>query len=88
MKKFTDAEGKDLKKHCIHLTSDIGYNTAIMLLNKRYGNPHSLLASYRKEIKLLAPVKPDDAMSIRKFHNFALKCETFCKSTSWNSLEM
>ena len=39
---FTDGEAKDLIKHGIHLTSDIGYDTAITLLNKRYGNPHSL----------------------------------------------
>ena len=52
-----------------------------------YSNPHSLLASYRKEIKSLAPVKPGDAMSFKKLHNFVLKCETFSKSTNWNSLE-
>ena len=85
--KFTDGEAKDLIKHCIHLTPDIGYDTAIMLLNKRYGNPHLLLASYRKEIKSLAPVKPGNAIGFRKFHNFVLKCETFSKITNWNSLE-
>ena len=31
--KFTDGEAKDLIKHYIHLTPDIGYHTAIMLLN-------------------------------------------------------
>ena len=35
----------------------------------------------------LAPVKPDNAMGFRKLHNFVHKSETFCKSTSWNSLE-
>ena len=59
-----------------------------MVKNERYGNAHSLLAAYRKEITLLAPVKPGDAMGFRKFHNFALKCETFSKSINWNSLEM
>ena len=37
--------------------------------------------------KLLAPVKPGDAMGFTKFHNFVLKCETFFKSVNWNSLE-
>ena len=86
--KVTDGEAKDLRKHCIHLTPDIGYDTSLILLNETYVNPHSLLACYRKEIKLLALVKPVNAMGFRKFHNFALKCETFSKSTSWNSLEM
>ena len=85
--KFTDDEAKDLIKHCIHLAPDIGYDTAIILLNKRYGDPYLLLASYRKEIKSLAPVKPGNGMGFRKFHNFVLKCET-SKITNWNSLEM
>ena len=85
--KFTDGEAKDLIKHCIHLTPDIGYDTAIMVLNKRYGNPYLLLASYREEIKPLAPVKPGDAMGFRKFYNFILKCKTSSKITNWNSLE-
>ena len=85
--KFTDGEAKNLIKHCIHLTPNTGYDTAIMLLNKRYSNPHLLLASNRKEIKSLAPVKPGDAMGFRKLHHFLLKCETFSKITNWNSLE-
>ena len=85
--KFTDGEGKDLIKHCIHLPPEIGYDTAKTLLNKSYDNPHSLLASYRKEIKSLAPIVPSEVMDFRKFHNFVLKCETLSKITSWNSLE-
>ena len=61
--KFTDGEAKDLIKHCIHLPSESGYDTAVTLLNKRYGNPHSLLACFRKEIKQLVPVRFGDAMS-------------------------
>ena len=48
--KFFDGEAKDLIKHDIDLTPDIGYDTAITLLNKRYGNPHLLLASYRRKL--------------------------------------
>ena len=65
---FTDGEAKDLIKNCIHLAPDIGFNTAIMLPNKSCnGNPHSLLASNRKEIKLLALFKPGDAMVSERF---------------------
>ena len=45
----------------MHIIPDIGYDTAITLLSKKYGNPHLLLGFYRKEIKSLAPVKPGDA---------------------------
>ena len=57
------------------------------LLNNRYGNPHYLLPSYKKEIKALPSVKPGDASGFRKFYSFVLKCETFPKSTAWNALE-
>ena len=83
--KFSDGEAKNLIKHCIHLTPDIGYYTAITLLGKRCGNPNVLLASYKKEIKSLGD---GDAMGFRNFHNFVLKCGTFSKITNWNSLEM
>ena len=59
-----------------------------MLLKKSYGNPHSLLTSYEKEIKSLAAVKAGNAMGFRKFHNFVLKCKNFSKSAKWNPLEM
>ena len=71
--KFTDGEPKDLVKRCIHLIPDIGYNNAITLLNKRYGNHHSLSTSYRMEIKSLVLIKLGDAMSSRRINNFDLK---------------
>ena len=40
--KFTDGEAKDMIKRWMHLTPDIGYDTAITLLKNRYGNSHSL----------------------------------------------
>ena len=85
--KFTDGEAKDMIKHCIHVTPDTGYDTAITLLNKRYCSFQSLLPSHRKEIKPQALVKPGDAMGFRKSRNFVLKCETFSNSTRWNSQE-
>ena len=74
-------------KHCIHVPPETGYETAVRLLSSRYGNPHYMLASYRKEIKALPSVKPGDASGFRKFYSFVLKCETFSKSAAWNGLE-
>ena len=68
--KFADGKVKALIKHCTHLIPDIGYDTTITLLNKRYGNSHSLLSFYRKNIKLLAPVKPVYAIHYEKYRNF------------------
>ena len=84
---FTGGETKKLVKYCIQFLPENGYETAVILLNNKYRNPHYLLASYRKEIKALPFVKPGDASGFRKFFSFVLKCETFSKSTAWNTLE-
>lgn len=47
---FTDGEVKGLIKHCIHLPTETGYETAARQLNNRHENPLYLLASCRKEI--------------------------------------
>ena len=85
--KFTGGEARELIKHCIHFPPETGYETAMRLLNSRYGNPHYLLASYSKEIKAFPSVKPGDASCFRKFYSFVLKCKAFSKTTAWNSLE-
>ena len=85
--KFAGGEVKELIKHCIHLPPETGYETAVRLLNNRYGNPHYLLASYRKGIKAFPSVKYGDASGFRKFYSFVLKCEAFSRSTAWNALK-
>ena len=79
--KFIGGNAKELIKHCIHVPPGTAYETIVRLLNSKYGNPHYLLAPYRKEIKALPCVKPGDVSGFRKFHSFALKWETFPKST-------
>ena len=54
--KFTGWEEKELLKYCVHLSPKTGHETAVRLLNNRYGNPHYSLASYRKETKTLASI--------------------------------
>ena len=82
---FTGGKAKKSIKHCIHLPPETGYETVVRLLNNKY--LHYLHAPYRKEIKALSSVKHSDASGFRKFYSFVLKCETFCKSTAWTSLE-
>ena len=87
LSKVTGGEANELIKHCIHHPPETGYETAVRLLNNRYGNTHHLLASYRKEIKAFPSVKRCVTSSFRKFYNFVLKYEAFSKSTAWNALE-
>lgn len=48
--KFTIGEPRELIRHCIQHPPEVGYENAIELLTKRYGNPHIILTN-RKEIR-------------------------------------
>ena len=55
----------------LHTTSSKeGYETAKQMMHKLYGDPHRVIAAYRKEIKQWPQIKPGDAEAYRKFHNF------------------
>ena len=85
--KYTKGEAKELVMNCIHLPPGEGYKVAKMLLEERYGDPHRLLASYRKEIKEWQPLKIGDATSFRRFSNFLVKCQNVTGRTNWNALD-
>ena len=74
--KYTKGEARELIKHFINEKSELGYDNAMDLLQKQYGNPHTLLTSYRKEIKQMTPLKLEDAAAFRKLFSFLIKCLT------------
>ena len=84
--KYTVGEPKELTKHCIQLPHNRGYQTAVTLLEKTYGNPHKILPSYQKEVKEWPQIKFGDAKAFRKFYNFLLKCESISDSQQWNAM--
>ena len=49
--KYTDGEPKEMIKDCIHQPANTRYKNARRLLEQKYGNPHRIIAAYRKEIK-------------------------------------
>ena len=78
--KYTMGEPKELIKHCIQLPHDRGYQTAVTLLKKTYGNPHKILSSYQREVKKYPQIKFGDARTFQMFYNFLLKCESISDS--------
>ena len=68
--KYTSGEAKELINHCIQLTFNEGFKYANYLLEKVYGNPHKILASYRKEIKQSPQIKFGHARAFRSFSPF------------------
>ena len=70
---LTSSEAKVVKPF-IHDRPECGFANAMRLLEKQFGNPHKLLASYRKEIKQMTKIKPGDAAANRRLFNFLIKC--------------
>ena len=85
--KYTSGDARELIKHCIQLPSNEGFKHAKYLLEKVYGNPHKILASYRKEVKNWQPIKFGDGIAFRRFHNFLLRCKSVATNQRWNTLD-
>ena len=85
--KYTCGEARELVKNFIHDRPDVGYTNAMNLLEKQYGDPHRLLACYRREIKQMSKIKSGDAVAFRRLFNFLIKCQTMSYSTSKNPLD-
>ena len=59
--KYTTGEVKEMVKNYIQLPPKEGYETAKQMMHKLYGDPHRVIAAYRKEIKRWPQIKPGDA---------------------------
>ena len=73
-------------KHCLQEPSYIGYTHAQGLLRQRYGDPHIVLASYRKEVRNWPKLTFGDAKGFRLFFNFLVKCDGVAKEHNWNAI--
>ena len=71
--KYFSGEAKELINHCIQLPSNEGFKYAKYMLEKVYGIPQKILASYRKEIKQWPQIRFGDTRAFQKFHTFLLK---------------
>ena len=85
--KYTDGQPKEMIKRCIQQPAAAGYKNARSLLEEQYGNPHQILAAYRKEIKSWPQLKPADGTAYMKLYNFLLKCEIATLGQNWNVLD-
>ena len=84
MIKNTKGDAKDMVKNCIQLPPEDGFKTAKHLLNERYGDPHRIIAKYRREIKQWPQIKSGDAVAYQKLQNILMKCENIGHLQSWN----
>ena len=73
---YTRGEIKDLIKNFINDTPEYGHNNAMAVIHRQYRNPHTLLSSYRREVRQIVPLKAGNATAFRKLFNFLIKCQT------------
>lgn len=68
---YTSGEAKDLVKSCIYLDPPVGYLKAKELLQKRFGDPHSIINL--KELRQWKPIKHGDSAALRNLYTFLVK---------------
>ena len=85
--KYTDEEPKKMIKHSIKQPENTGYKNARSLLEQKNGNPHSIIAAYRKDIKEWPQLKPADGAAFPKLYNFLIKNEIATYAQTWNALD-
>ena len=86
--KFTSGEAKKLIQHCIQLPDLIGYKQAISLMERRYGNPHTIVAAYRREFKKWPFITLGDSAALKRFYSFLIKCQSITADITWNALHI
>ena len=79
-------EAHDLTKHFPQEPLYAGYSQAQGLLKKRFGDPHIVLASYRKEVRNWSKLKFRNEKGFRMFYNFVVKCDRVARELCWNAI--
>ena len=55
-------------------------------MERRYGNPYTIVATYRRKIKIWPLIKPGDSAALKKFYRFLIKCQSITVDITWNAL--
>ena len=82
-----EGEPKELVRHCIYDDPEIGYDHAIELLDKQYGDPHHISSAYLTELRQWPNLKQHDAKAFRSFNSFLIKCKIYKRKGRLNELD-
>ena len=83
---FKRREAQELIQHCIMLSYSISYKDAITLMQRLYGNPHTIAANRRKNKKLSIIIKRVDSAALKKFNSFLMNW-SITPGRIWNDLD-
>ena len=65
--KYTKGEAKELIKNCIQHPPELGYQNALTLLEKQYGDSFRIMSSYRKGKRLWLEISAGDVTAYRNY---------------------
>ena len=77
--RYTAGEAKEAISGLLTLESTNAYHEARKILSDRFGNPFLVANAYRKKINDWPRILPNDGISLRKFSDFLVNCQTAMK---------
>ncbi|CAB4034962.1 Hypothetical predicted protein, partial [Paramuricea clavata] len=80
--KYVSGEAKEVVNGFMLLDGDDAYTKAKEMLAKRFGDPFTVAASFRKRLEEWKQIAPGDAIGLRKYSDFLVQCETAMEKVS------
>jgi hypothetical protein len=80
--KYVIGEAKEVVNGFMLLDGDEAYTKAKEMLAKRFGDPFTVAASFRKRLEEWKQIAPGDAIGLRKYSDFLVQCETATEKVS------
>ena len=80
---YCTGAAKDAIKSCLALDSAVGYRTARILLEERFGHPYKIAAAHLNTITRGAPFKPYDQRGLLTFADQLRDCQNVLESIGY-----
>ena len=80
--KYVSGEAKEVVNGFMLLDGDDAYTKAKEMLAKRFGDPFTVAASFRKRLEEWKQIAPGDAIGLRRYSDFLVQCETATEKVS------
>ena len=75
LEQFTAGDVKELVISCHHLPSDVGYDEARRLLEKKFGDEYRIASAYETKALNWPNIKAEDGVALNRFSVFLTGCK-------------
>ena len=70
LNQYLRGEARDCITGCLHMSPEAGFNEALAVLQREYGNPYRVSSAYIDRLSQWTPIKADDSHSLKSLHIF------------------